>query len=167
MWSGGGIVSSLTKEYKSVAEIISPTWQTVVTDYSSRNFWTLASLYYGITWYLLLGESDPLACITKYVEARMVFDVHVQGFLFGSECSCRHLVNLGDAVCTLYVSSCLVELQQKLDITIAITTISLVRNDFVRAFNDIPSITNIVSFYGPKVMICDRYRYIYTELYLY
>jgi hypothetical protein len=59
----------------------------------------------------------------------MVFDVHVQGFLFGSECSCRHLVNLGDAVCTLYVSSCLVELQQKLDITIAITTISLVRND--------------------------------------
>ena len=103
-------VSSLTKEYKSVAEIISPTWQTVVTDYSSRNFWTLASLYYGITWYLLLGESDPLACITKYVEARMVFDVHVQGFLFGSECSCRHLVNLGDAVCTLYVSSCLVEL---------------------------------------------------------
>jgi hypothetical protein len=63
-------------------------------------------------------------------------------------------------------------LQSNLDITIRVITISWdnsdipsVPSDFGGTFNDIRFITIIVKFYGPKVRIYDRYRYIYADLY--
>lgn len=63
-------------------------------------------------------------------------------------------------------------LQQKLNITIWVITISGGNNNlpsvlvsFCSVFNDIPFITIIVRFCGPKVRIYDRYCYIYAGLY--
>jgi hypothetical protein len=64
------------------------------------------------------------------------------------------------------------EIQQNLDKTIWVITISGSNNDlpsvlvsFCGVFNDIPFITIIVRFCGPKAGIYNWYRYIYTDLY--
>jgi hypothetical protein len=70
------------------------------------------------------------------------------------------------------VEETLTVVQSNLDITIRVITISWdnsdipsVPSDFGGTFNDIRFITIIVKFYGPKVRIYDRYRYIYADLY--